>query len=113
MGQRITDKLVRSLAPPPAGNQITYDIEIKGFGVRITATGARSFVLNYRAGGRERRLTIGRYPTWSVTAARAEAHTLRREIDRGRDPMRERHDDRAAPTVADLYQEYVERREVR
>jgi hypothetical protein len=30
-----------------------------GFGVRVTAAGVRSFILNFRAGRRERRITIG------------------------------------------------------
>ena len=55
------------------GNRIIYDTEVKGFGCRITAAGAKSFVLNYRAGGRERRYTIGSFPDWSVVAARNEA----------------------------------------
>lgn len=113
MTEKISDKLVKALLPPATGNRIAYDHEIKGFGVRITAAGVRSFVINYRAGGRERRLTIGQYPTWSVTAARAEAQTLRRRIDLGRDPMRERHDEHAAPTVADLSRDYLERHAVK
>jgi hypothetical protein len=58
---RITDKLVKDLLSPPKGNTITYDTEVKGFGVRVTAAGARAFILNYRAGGVERRITIGSY----------------------------------------------------
>ena len=56
---RITDKLVKDLSSPAKGNIITYDTEVKGFGVRVTAAGARAFILNYRAGGVERRITIG------------------------------------------------------
>jgi Arm domain-containing DNA-binding protein len=58
--------------------------DVKGFGVRVTAAGAKAFILNYRAGERERRYTIGGWPEWSVAAARSEAAQLRREIDRGR-----------------------------
>ena len=113
MTERISDKLVKALLAPATGNRIAYDNEIKGFGVRITAAGVRSFVINYRAGGRERRLTIGQYPVWSVTAARIEAQMLRRKIDVGQDPMRERHDEHTAPTVADLSRDYLERHAVK
>jgi integrase len=108
MAERITDKAVRALQPPARSNRITYDTVVKGFGARITAGGARSFVLNYRAGGRERRLTIGAYPDWSVAAAREEAKRLKRKINIGHDPMKVRHTDRAAPTVADLAKRYIE-----
>lgn len=102
MAEQITDRLVRSLTPPSKSNRITYDQIVKGFGVRITAAGARSFVLNYRVGGRERRITIGAYPDWSVVAAREEAKRLKRGVNVGHDPMGVRHTDRAAPTVTQL-----------
>jgi hypothetical protein len=111
--ERLTDKLVRALAVPTQGATITYDAEVPGFGARITATGARAFVLNYRCAGRERRMTIGRFPTWSTTAAREEARELRRKVDSGIDPMLERElsdaaglAERAAPTMQHLFARY-------
>jgi integrase len=85
---------------------------VTGFGVRIFAktkrhpTGARSFFINYRVHGREKRLTIGAYPDWSAEAARAEAKELRQRIDRGEDPAKQRKDRREAPTVRDLAERY-------
>ncbi len=99
MAERLTDKMVKALTSPAAGNRITYDDEVKGFGVRVTMAGAKAFILNYRSGGRERRITIGSFPDWSVPAAREHAKGLKRRIDVGDDPMQERHHDRAAPTV--------------
>jgi integrase len=108
MADKLSDKLVRALPSPTSGNRITYDTEIRGFGLRITAKGARAFVLNYRVGGRERRYTIGAYPDWSVAAAREEAKRLKRLVDHGHDPMGERHAYRAVPIVADLAARYLE-----
>ena len=108
MAKKITDKLVKEIEAPETSNRITYDTDIKGFGVRVTAAGAKAFILNYRAGGRERRYTIGAYPDWSVAAAREEAKELKRPINRGEDPMGERHSARAAPTVKDLAERYTE-----
>jgi hypothetical protein len=87
MRSKLTDKFVRELEPPTAGSKIYYDREFIGFGVRITCTGLRAFVLNYRANGVERRMTIGRFPTWPAIKARARAQELRREVDKGNDPM--------------------------
>jgi integrase len=109
MAKRITETLVKSLISPSKGNQITYDTDLKGFGVRITAKGAKSFVLNYRVGGQERRLTIGSYPEWTAAAARKEVEGVKRRIDVGEDPMARRHEERAAATVADLCKLYEER----
>ncbi len=99
---KLTDKAVRDLAAPVSGNKVTYDDDVKGFGVRVTKAGARAFILNYRAGGRERRITIGAYPDWTAGAARDRAKELKRRVDNGADPMAERHEERAAPTMNDL-----------
>jgi integrase len=107
MGQKLNDKVVRDLAEPTSGNRIVYDAEVRGFGARITAGGSRSFILNYRINGRERRHTIGQFPTWSVRSAREEAAKLKRDIDRGHDPLAEREKARTAPTVAELAERYL------
>ena len=41
----LTDGLIWKLAPPANGMSITWDSEVKGFGVRLTAAGARAFGL--------------------------------------------------------------------
>lgn len=105
---KLTDRLVRSLPSPASGNKITYCDELKGFGCRVTYKGAKAFVLNYTANGRERRITIGSYPDWSVQAARDQATKLKREIDLGGDPLGKRQADRDAPTVQDLFDRYAE-----
>jgi integrase len=94
--------VVWDLPSPATGNKVHYDTEVTGFGVRVTAAGARSFVLNYRSGGRERRFTIGSFPDWSAKQARELAKSLKRRIDMGEDPMGEREAERAAPTVNEL-----------
>jgi integrase len=73
----------------------------------VTKGGAKSFVLNYRSNGIERRITIGSFPDWKVPAARKEATRLKRLVDVGFDPMAERHEERAAPTMNDLCDRYL------
>jgi len=111
--ERLTDVMVRHLPVPNQGATITYDREVPGFGARVTAKGARAFILNYMSNGRERRMTIGQFPTWSSTAAREQARSLRRKVDAGIDPMEERAAEeaeaialRSAPTVRDLFTRY-------
>jgi integrase len=103
---RLTDAICRKLTPPAKGNQIYYDGH--GFGLRVTAAGARSFILSYRTrGGRARRLTIGDLGAWTVATARAEAAELRRQIDQGGDPLGELQDERNAETVTDLADRFL------
>jgi hypothetical protein len=107
MKAHLTERSVKGLQPKYK-NIIVYDEEVVGFGVRITSGGTRAFILTYRIEARERRLTIGAWPDWSVTAAREEAKRLKREIDQGRDPMAERDEARESPNVRQLIDRYLE-----
>ena len=103
---RLTDQTVRKALPPVQGQTIFWDDEIKGFGLRVTPGGAKAFILDYRAEGRQRRITIGSSPDWTVAAARDAAKTLKRDVDLGSDPMGNRHDERSAPTIYELWEKY-------
>jgi integrase len=112
----LTTEIAKRLARPATGSRITYDHTegddptkvVRGFGLRVTAAGAKAFVLNYRSAGQERRLTIGGFPNWSVSRARGEARELRVRIDRGEDPLAERIALYHAPTVRQLAERYIE-----
>ena len=105
----ISQRTIKDLKAPQTGNRIIYDSQLGGFGVRITAGGAISFILTYWVNGRQRRFTIGRHPELTATAARAEAVQLREVIRRGGDPLAEKQQRYASPTVADLAHDYLER----
>ncbi len=101
--RHLTDAFVRRLPPPEKDKRITLDDEVIGFGVRVTAAGARSYILRYTTrAGRERTFTIGDAAAWKTTAARAKARDLRRDIEDGGDPLGEVEAERAAPTMAEL-----------
>jgi hypothetical protein len=107
MADRLTDRLAKSLAPPAKGKTIHWDDLVKGYGLRITAGGAKSFILNYRnADGSDRQLTIGSFPDWNVSAAREQAKRLKRDIDGGADPVSEQRTARNAETVDDLLKRF-------
>jgi integrase len=104
MGEKLTDKFIDKLQPPKSGWRITWDDEVPGFGVRVTAAGAKSFVLNYRTrSGRERRYTIGSAPDWKASTARKHALDIKAKLRTdGYDPLGEIEAERGAPTVEDL-----------
>lgn len=84
-------KLVVDRTPLPAASQlIIRDAELKGFGLRITAGGAKSFIVEKRVGGRVRRFTLGRYPGITAEQARKEAQKLLGRIISGVDVHAER-----------------------
>ena len=67
-----------------------WDDGIKGFGAKFTKSGAVSYILQFRMGGREartRRYTIGSHGSpWTPTTARTEAERLSLQIAQGIDP---------------------------
>ena len=104
----LTKSDIDTLAVPAHGSKIHYDGDTAGFGIRITAAGTRSFILNYKVAGTERRMTIGAYPTWSLPVARKEARALRVRIDRGEDPLADKIEKREAPTVGELCDRFLD-----
>jgi integrase len=109
-GRRLTDSFVKKAPLPATGYWIIYDTEVPGFGLRCTAGGARSFILNYYTrGSTERRYTIGRVSdNWSVAAARKEAKETRRKLPDGYDPVKAIEDERGAKTVAAMCARFIE-----
>ena len=107
---RLTDALVRHLEAPATGNRITYDSAVTGFGARVTAAGARSYVLTYvvRGSGRQRRYTIGGCDRWTATDARGKAKELKALVDQGGDPLADIEAEREAPDMGDLIARFRE-----
>lgn len=66
------------------------DDELKGFGVRVNATGSKVFLFQYKLVGRVRRLKLGAYGDLTPAAARKLAEVARGEVLAGRDPAGER-----------------------
>src|SRR5689334_3237087 len=106
MTEKLSDAVVRKTLPPAQGQLFLWDNEIRGFGLRVTKAGAKSFILDYRVDGRQRRITLGGYPDWTIQAARAAAKAMKRAVDQGQGPMGARHALREAPSVADLWERY-------
>src|SRR3954453_13194313 len=88
MRQRITKRAVDSVAPA-AKDAFIWDTDVPGFGLKITPAGRRTFIIQYRLGGRSgstKRLTLGQYGVITAEEARAEAKKLLGTVARGEDP---------------------------
>lgn len=67
-----------------------WDASLSGFGVKVTPSGTKTYLVQYRLGGRgsaTKRYTIGRHGLWAPAAARAEAERLLRLVSTGVDPI--------------------------
>jgi integrase len=109
--------LTDRFASTAAGQKIHYDAgptRVRGFGLRVASSGTKAWVLNYvTVGGRERRMTIGDFPTWPAAEARKRAAELRRLVDAGRDPLEEKRQQRAAPDMGKLLDDYLDHAQAR
>jgi integrase len=110
VNKHLTKNAVEELEPPASGYYIAFDDKLTGFGVRVTAAGVKSFVYDYRVGGKKRRYTIGKFgPQWSVALARDEVEIkLGPNIGNGGDPAGEKKARLAEPKMADLATDYIE-----
>ena len=72
---RFNGRTLKSLKAPVSGQLDYFDERIPGFGLRITSSGHRSWIVLYRHGGRLRRLTLGPYPALPGVTAVYDRHS--------------------------------------
>ena len=100
---RLTERTIKPITPPPKGYSITWDDEFKGLGLRTTANGVKAFVYNFRTGrGQQRRITLGKWPVITATAARIRARDFATKVHLGEDPLEQKQTERAALTTKRL-----------
>jgi integrase len=94
----------KARAEEGAERSVYWDADLPGFGLVVTASGHRSFVVQYRAGGCSRRMTIP--GVLGLSGARKRAKILLGEVARDRDPLQERR--KAAARTEDSFQKIAE-----
>ncbi len=109
MRHNLTAQFVESFRAPRNGKdrEIAWDAKTPGFGLRVTAKGARTWVCMYRHNGRPRWLTLGTYPTMPLADARDQARDALNSAQQGRDPASEKQSNRAADPFAKLSERYL------
>jgi integrase len=109
-GQRITKRVVDGLKAMPRDYAV-WDAELPGFGVRVRASGARSYVVVYRAGnGRRapvRRVTLGSVGKITPDDARKLAKKTLGMVAHGQDPAAVKAGERATPAVSELADRFM------
>jgi integrase len=107
---RITKQAVDALQGS-AKEVFLWDDQLRGFGLRSTPNGAKSYVFQYRMGGREapsRRYTIGRHGSpWTPQSARKEAERVAMLVAQRVDPVQADHE-RRRQAVDLAFEAYVE-----
>ncbi|MDB5583973.1 MAG: putative integrase [Bradyrhizobium sp.] len=109
---RLTKRVVDA-SGPGENRYIVWDSELNGFGLRVEGSGAKTFVVRYRAdgGGRtapQRFVTIGRFGNLTVEQARKQAKVVLGGVAVGEDPADERRAKRMEMKMAGLIALYEE-----
>lgn len=106
---RISQRTVQAAPIPAKGYIIYWDDEIRGFGLRVTSGGARSFVVQGRIKRKLYRPTIGRWPAFKAEQARKDAKAWLGAVSSGRDPVAEsRRHRQAERTLEEAFKDYME-----
>ena len=102
---------VVAAAKPGAKEYTLWDGTLAHFGMRVHPSGVKSFIVQTRAQGRMRKITLGRYPEMGIEKARREAATVLARLWGGEDVAPPRNN--KAPLFRDFAVRYRERRENR
>lgn len=112
---KVTKSSVDKLPFADTGKQIDYfDSELKGFGVRVSATSKTYFVLK-RVNGKLTRVTLGKHGVKTADKARKDAIDALSDLNKGIDINREKAKARErGTTVEDILKQYfVARQELK
>ena len=96
----------------PATQREDYrDRSTKGLQLRVGTTGVRSFSYVYRIGRKMGRVSLGKYPDFSLKAARDKTNEYRRLVALGVDPRSEKNEKikKEQMTVGLMVEEFIEK----
>ena len=104
---KLTKRRIEAL-PIKDKDYFVWDTEVSGFGVRVLPSGAKTYQVQYRKGGRTRRVGVGRHGTLTAEEARRRARELLGDVARGENPAEMIAQHRRAPTIAALCDRFFE-----
>jgi integrase len=110
MRTKLTPAFVEKAESPKSGDRIIHwDVGMQGFGLMVTASGHRSYVVQYRAKHRSRRMHLKNGLT--LAEARKEAKAILGAVAKGHDPLNERRKAEGASTntLRSIAEEYLAR----
>lgn len=110
MAVRLTKRIVDA-AMPKEKDVYVWDSSLKGFGLKVTPSGRKVYIVQYRLGGRKgrtRRVTIGVHGTLTTEEARVAAKQALGQVSTGNDPAAEIDKMRADSSMSVLLDKFDE-----
>lgn len=96
---KLTKTYIDKIKPPESGYDLHWDEQDRGFGLRVTKDGKRTYIAQGRVNGKEARISIGPHGVFTADQAREVAREHLRSMRQGIDP-RAVAKERAAETVS-------------
>ena len=97
----LNDRQIKNAKPAETGKKAKL-FDGGGLYLEVTPAGGKIFRLKYRIGGKEKTLTIGKYPTVSLFEARQAAENARRLLVSGQDPSEAKQQEKRERQAAAL-----------
>lgn len=104
---RLTKRIVEG-ATPKVKEYYLWDEDIPGLGLRVLPSGRKQYIVQYRAGRRSRRISLGPNTVLTAEQARTNALAILSDARSGKDPAAERDTYRDALLVKDLAKRFDE-----
>lgn len=101
--------------PPGRADALLFDDDLPGFGLRVNAGGRKTWVAQFRIGGKQRRVALGTLDTVEPDEARKRAKAALGKVALGIDPASEKRtaQEQAAATFAAALPRYFAYAEAR
>lgn len=105
---KLTKAFIDKVKPPVAAYEMHWDDAVAGYGMRVTSTGKRVFMVMGRVKGKQVQFTIGNYGTYTEDTARKKAQKVLQQMREGIDPRDAQKEDAAAKvTLREVATEYL------
>jgi integrase len=104
---KLSKRTLDALEPRPR-DYFAWDSMLKGFGVRVLPSGRKTYLVQYRQKGRQRRVKIGVHGALTPDQARQRARQILGSVSGGADPAEAKRRARTAPTMNGLANRFLQ-----
>lgn len=111
---KLSKSIIDRIEPPPPypdgkpRQEFHRDDTLKGFALRVTSNGTKTYIVETRVLGRSRRMTLGKHGVITCEQARKQAQKLLGDIALGSDPIAEKRTARVrGVTLGQVFRDYL------
>ncbi|CDZ79330.1 Putative prophage CPS-53 integrase [Legionella massiliensis] len=109
---KLIKSVIDKIKPVEGKDQVFYrDEQLKGFALRVTAAGVKSFVVETRIANKVKRITLGKYGQLTAEEARKQAKHLLGQVAKGDNPVAEKKTNKIKSlSLQEVFNDYLKAR---